>query len=428
MLSHELRTPLTPVLIAISGLLESDPDSTSTPTLEMIRRNIELEARLIDDLLDLTRIVRGRLRFNLEVVNIHQVIRRAMEVCRDEILLAGVHVLTELRAQNHHVRTDHARIIQIIWNLIRNATKFTPSGGRLTIRTVNMPIGPAADDQPAGEPGMATNTERIAIEFEDTGIGIDPDVLPRMFDAFEQGVDDVRGRSEGLGLGLAISRSLAEALGGRLSATSPGRGHGSTFRLELAIVPTPASRKVARSEKKPDRPGSTALGRSPLRVLLVEDNPDTLRYLSTVLRKRGHTVVTADCLAAAMRALEEAEVPFELLISDIALPDGDGLQLMRGIQATRPIPGIAMSGFGSEEDLQQSRMAGFFDHLTKPIDLKRLDQAIESAMAAGCAAESGNDMNEPFSLRTNANSSGTFKIVWNIDTETEPTSGPEKAR
>ena len=127
-LSHELRTPLTPVLIAVVSLLESKPDSALVPTLEMIRRNIELEARLIDDLLDLSRIVRGRLRLELEVVDIHKLIRRAMEICRDETLVAGLHVLTDLKAQHHHVRADHARIMQVVWNLIRNAAKFTPAG------------------------------------------------------------------------------------------------------------------------------------------------------------------------------------------------------------------------------------------------------------------------------------------------------------
>ncbi len=229
MLSHELRTPLTPVLIAVTSLLESKPEAALLHALEMIRRNIELEARLIDDLLDLSRIARGRLRLELEVVDIHKLIRRAMEVCRDEILVAGLQVLTELKAQCHHVMADHARIMQVVWNLIRNAAKFTPAGGRLTIRTIN---SPGNSDRPGEE-----DAGWLVIEFEDTGIGIDPEVLPRIFDPFEQGDDDVRGRSSGLGLGLAISRSLAEAVGGRLTASSPGRGHGSTFRLELKAVP-----------------------------------------------------------------------------------------------------------------------------------------------------------------------------------------------
>jgi PAS domain S-box-containing protein len=406
-LSHELRTPLTPVLIAVASLLESKPEPSLWQTLEMIRRNIELEARLIDDLLDLTRIGRGRLRLELEVVDIHKLIRRAMEICRDETLVAGLHVLTELKAQHHHVTADHARIMQVVWNLIRNAAKFTPAGGRLTIRTSNSPV----TFDHAGE----GNTERLAIEFEDTGVGIDPEVLPRIFEPFEQVDDDVKARSGGLGLGLALSRSLAEAQGGRLTAASPGPGRGSTFRLELDAVPAPVSAKVPPTKTKSPVSLPIPSNRHDLRILLVEDNKDTLRYLAIVLRKRGHQVVTADCIAAAQLALKEAETPFDLLLSDIQLPDGDGLQLMREIKASEPIAGIAMSGFGAEEDLRQSREAGFFDHLTKPIDLTRLENAIKSATtnAAGREADPDPDDDSPtFSLRTEGNSSGAFRIVW----------------
>ena len=180
--------------------------------------------------------------------------------------------------------------MQIVWNLIRNAAKFTPPGGRLTIRT-HQPARPF-ERGPTGDPAL------LVVEFEDTGIGIDPEVLPRIFEAFEQGHDDLRGRSGGLGLGLAISRSLAEAMGGRLTASSPGRGLGSTFRLELD------DRSRARGPRQPrPRPSRrarrTASPVSDLRILLVEDNTDTLRYLATVLRRRGHDVVTADRVAAA---------------------------------------------------------------------------------------------------------------------------------
>jgi CheY-like chemotaxis protein len=162
--------------------------------------------------------------------------------------------------------------------------------------------------------------------------------------------------------------------------------------------------------------------RNNLRLLLVEDNKDTLRYLATVLRKRGHQVVTADTLAAALAAIDQAEAPFELLISDIELPDGDGLQLMREIKSFGRIAAIAMSGFGAEEDLRQSREAGFFDHLTKPIDLTRLDNAIKSATAAVSGRETDaelDDESEPFSLRSDGNSSGAFKIVWSAEPKPE---------
>ncbi|MFI5460343.1 MAG: PAS domain S-box protein [Isosphaerales bacterium] len=369
-LSHELRTPLTPVLIAVSSMLESNPGLAVLPILEMIHRNIELEARLIDDLLDLSRFSRGELRLDLEMIDIHEPIRRAIEICRDETRVAGLDVVTELDAAHHHVTADHARVMQIVWNLIRNAAKFTPPGGRLTIRTTNPP---ESSSTAQGHP------HRLVVDFEDTGIGIDPEVLPRIFEAFERGHDDVRGRSGGLGLGLAIGRSIAEALGGRLTASSRGSGLGSTFRLELTTVSAPALPAGAGSGTAPPTSPSAPLRRSDLRILLVEDNKDTLRFLATVLRQRGHDVVTADRVATARAAVVEAKVPFDLLLSDIELPDGDGLFLMRELSASGNMLGIAVSGFGAEEDLRQSREAGFFDHLIKPVDLGRLEAAIRRA-------------------------------------------------
>ena len=402
-LSHELRTPLTPVLIAVSSMLESNTDPALLSALEMIRRNIELEARLIDDLLDLTRIVRGRLRLDLEVVDVHHIIRRAMEICRDEVLVAGLVIVTDLKARRYHVMADYARTMQVAWNLIHNAVKFTPAEGKLTIRTINRPGPPGPGDSSVdGQP------QRLVIEFEDTGVGIDPEVLPRIFDAFEQGHDDLRGRSGGLGLGLAISRSLAEAMGGRLTASSRGRGLGSTFQLELTTVPTPAVATTNMAAGgSPATPAVTPRGRV-LRILLVEDNADTLRFLATVLRRRGHDVVTADCIAAARATVNGADPPFDLLLSDVELPDGSGPELMRELGARGGWIGVAMSGFGTEEDLQLSRDAGFLDHLTKPIDLNRLGAVIRRVTGPG--GEHAEEI-EPFRSRTDASASGEFPIA-----------------
>jgi PAS domain S-box-containing protein len=377
-LSHELRTPLTPVLFSVSSMLESDPPAEIRPALEMIRRNIELEARLIDDLLDLSRFSRGRMRLEYETVDIHETIQRAIEICSDETFVAGLEVVTELTAVHHHVNADDARLLQIFWNLIRNAVKFTPPNGTLTIRTSNLA-------ETSGEEGG--HPELIAVEFQDTGIGIEPSVLPRIFEAFEQSHDDMRSRSGGLGLGLAISRSLAEAFGGQLTASSPGRGQGSTFRFELAVVPARSVSSAAGSEPSASGPPDVALGQPSLRILLVDDNADTVRYLATVLRRRGHEVVTADCVAAARAAFDQATAPFDLLLSDIELPDGDGLYLMRELRAQGLIRGIAMSGFGAEEDRRQSREAGFFDHLTKPVDMSRLEAVILRATSTTAGPE-----------------------------------------
>src|SRR5262249_30907153 len=199
-LSHELRTPLTPVLMAVTALLEDDAVPGLRPTLEMIRRNIELEARLIYDLLDVARIGRGALRLDPRTVDAHEVVLRAVDVCRGEIDEGRIALGLDLGARDHHVEADPARLQQIIWNLLKNATRFTPPDGTITVRSCN-PIAA----QPGGRP-------RLLIEVADTGMGIEAEVLPRIFKTFAQG-EICPGRRGGLGLGLAIGRSLAEVHG-----------------------------------------------------------------------------------------------------------------------------------------------------------------------------------------------------------------------
>ena len=374
-LSHELRTPLTPVLIAASSLLEQadealDPSIRSV--LEMVRRNVELEARLIDDLLDVSRIARGRLVLDVEAVDVHRAIRDCVEICRDETFVAGLEVELGLDARDHHVAGDHARLMQVFWNLVRNAARFTPGGGKLAIRTSN---SPGLGGERGGGPDGTDPARSLIVEFADTGIGLDPAMHERIFEPFYQGDTDVRRRSQGLGLGLAISRSITEAHGGRLSLRSAGPGQGATFRLELRTVPAAAA-----TSPEPSRPPSHPPDRSGLNVLLVEDNQETLRDLTRILQQRNYQVVPVDCVSAARAAAGESR--FDLLISDIELPDGTGLELMHGLGGGRTLPGIAISGFGSEEDLQDSARAGFAEHLTKPIDLNRLESAIRRVTSA----------------------------------------------
>jgi CheY-like chemotaxis protein len=211
----------------------------------------------------------------------------------------------------------------------------------------------------------------LVVEFHDTGIGIEPQMLDRIFDPFARGSDELGRRGRGLGLGLAIGRAVAEAHGGWLTAASPGRGQGSTFRLELATVaaPEPGHREPPRRASGPPRPRG-------LRILLVEDNADTLRYLSMVLQRRGQQVDAASSLSAARRLASAGD--YDLLISDIELADGCGLELMRELRE-RGIPGIALSGYGSEEDMRQSQAAGFVAHLVKPVLADSLDEAVGQA-------------------------------------------------
>ncbi len=224
----------------------------------------------------------------------------------------------------------------------------------------------------------------LIVVFTDTGIGIDPAMHDRVFEPFYQGDADVRRRPEGLGLGLAISRSIAEAHGGLLALESSSPGQGSSFRLELATVPADAM-----TSSEPIRPPSNPPGRPGLNVLLVEDNQETLRYLTLMLRKRNYNIVPADSLAAALAAAAESQ--FDLLISDIELPDGSGLELIRGLGDGRKVPAIAMSGFGSDEDVLLSTGAGFAEHLTKPIDLNRLESAIRRVTSPTASSASPGD-------------------------------------
>jgi PAS domain S-box-containing protein len=361
-LGHELRTPLTPVLIAASSLLEQSEDALDPSVrsvLEMVQRNIELESRLIDDLLDVSRIARGGMMLNLTTVDFHAAVRECVEICRDDTSAVELEVVLDLAARDHHARGDRARLMQAMWNLVRNAARFTPRGGRLTIQSSNAACDIRGSDAPPG----------LIVDFIDTGIGIVPAIQDRIFESFYQGEADASRRPEGLGLGLAISRSIVEAHGGRLSLQSSGIGKGSTFRLELGTVPADA-----RSLQEPIMPRSDLTALSGLNVLLVEDNRETLHYLTLVLRKRNYNVVPVDRVSAALAAA--GQVQFDLLISDIELPDGTGLELLFGLGGGRTLPGIAISGFGSVEDLQQSASAGFAEHLTKPIDVNRLDSAI----------------------------------------------------
>ena len=223
-LSHELRSPLNPVLLAVSAMLDNPGTVDEMRSmLAMIKDNVELEVRLIDDLLDVTRIAQGKLHLNLEAVDVHVVIRRALETCCDAIQAGRFQLALDLSAGEHHVEGDPARLQQLFWNLINNAAKFAPGGGAISIRTRNEP-----------GPGPGATGRRLIVEVSDTGIGIDSAALPRIFRDFEQGDASIARRFGGLGLGLAISRSVAEAHGGRLTAASDGKDRGATFTLELA--------------------------------------------------------------------------------------------------------------------------------------------------------------------------------------------------
>ena len=370
-LSHELRTPLNPILLAASALLEQIPEPEELrPTLEMIRQNVNLQSRLIDDLLDVMRIVRGKMPLHWGVADFHDLIRLAGQVCRSQINGQQINLVVNLDAGHYHVNGDSARLQQVLWNLLKNAAKFTPVGGAITVRTRNVD-GPAAE------------CDRLLIEIADNGIGIEPHILPTIFDPFQQGESTITRRFGGLGLGLAICKGIVDAHGGTLTAESLGKDQGTTFRLELTTMPDPrAEAKTNRRENSP----TVRLSPTSLTILVVEDEPATLQLMGRLLRGLGHEVTMAETVAGALAA--ERNEDFNLIISDIGLSDGSGLELMRQITARRgAVPAIALTGYGMEDDIRRSQSAGFTAHMTKPIDFTKLGamirQVVEQKTGAG---------------------------------------------
>jgi signal transduction histidine kinase/ActR/RegA family two-component response regulator len=352
MLSHELRTPLTPVIAALDGLETASPQSEETRSaLTMIRRNVELESQLIDDLLDLTRIARDKLQLHFAPIDAHDAVSNVIEMCRTEAIAGKLQVHSNLRAGAHFVSADAAKFQQIVWNLLKNAIKFTREGGEIAVSTTN------------------PSPQTLEISVSDTGIGMEADLMQRMFVPFEQGDRSFQTRFGGLGLGLAISKSLTEAHGGTLLARSEGRDRGSTFVLTLNTVSPPQKGTPVQTTPAETRS---------LRILLVDDHHDTCTALERLLVRRGHLVATAQNMRSAMESA--ARNQFDLLISDIALPDGTGTELMTYLRAMKPIRGIAISGFGMNGDIERSLRAGFSAHLVKPIKVEKLEAAIARVM------------------------------------------------
>lgn len=365
-LSHELRTPLTPVVMGVSMVQRRpDLDSEMRETLEMVRRNVEMEARLIDDLLDVTRITRGKIELNRSPVEVCAVIRRAVEVCRPDIEARGLHFGVDLGpAAPYWVEADVARLQQVFWNLLKNAIKFTPHGGCVGVC-------------------LRPDHRHVLVEVNDSGIGIARDALPRVFNAFEQVERSITQQFGGLGLGLAISKALVELHGGTIEARSEGRGKGATFRVRLPLT-APAGRPETPS---PAAPPQRAV--RPLRILLVEDHGVTAKMMRMVLTAEGHTVEMAGDVATAVALAGQHD--FDLLLSDLGLPDGSGHDLMRRLRRHgHRFPGIALSGYGQEEDIERSLQAGFVAHLTKPASREAVVEAV-TAVACREATPTGRE-------------------------------------
>lgn len=362
-LSHELRTPLTPVLTTVQ-ILEMDENFPAEyrEWLDIIHRNVELEARLIDDLLDLTRIAKGKLKLNREKIDVHRLIEHVIEIYNGEIESKQLKVTSELKATRSIVNGDPARLQQVLWNLVKNAVKFTPNGGTIVVRT-------------------SDRGETLHVEVEDSGIGIDHAVLPRIFDAFEQGEQTVTRHFGGLGLGLAISKNLVELHGGKISAKSHGRNRGSIFSIDLPTSSGDGSQSEPLHLVQPQSMSSN--GKTS--ILLVDDHIDTSLALKLLLERRGFDVKTANTVESGLEAIRKRRAigeNFDIIISDIGLPDGSGLDLISQLRRQDPsIKAIALSGFGTDDDIRRSREAGFKEHLTKPFSFQKLEEVVRRLLS-----------------------------------------------
>lgn len=360
-LSHELRTPLNPVLLlAGAGAANPTLPERVRADFSVIRKNINLEARLIDDLLDLTRIARGKLQLDKLRCEVHAILRDAIANVQGEVTEKHTRLTLDFQAGAAEVLGDPVRLQQVFWNVLKNAVKFAPAGGRVKVST-----------RTVGE-------NRIAVQVVDSGIGLMAEEIAHIFDAFSQG-EHVYARESvrygGLGLGLSISRMLVEMHDGTIRAESDGPGRGATFTVELpSLAPlqlqTPFTLRETPSAALPD-------GEVPRRrVLLVEDHEDTLAAMSFLLGRKFEVVTASTGKEARARA---GEGFFDLVVSDIGLPDEKGYDLMAYLQKTHGLRGIALTGYGMEDDVQRSREAGFIDHLTKPVEFVTLERALARA-------------------------------------------------
>jgi signal transduction histidine kinase len=355
-LSHELRTPLTPVVGWIKLLRSGTLDEKSVAqALDAIERNAWLQSRLIDDLLDTSRIATGKLHFEPKPTDLNVAVRAAVDTVRASAAARNIELSMALWPSSLTVMGEPVRLQQIAWNLVSNAIKFTDPGGKVNITT-----------QPDGSQALLT--------VVDTGVGIEPEFLPHVFDRFRQADGSTSRRHGGLGLGLAIADALAKMHGGFLAAKSDGVGKGATFSMRMELAPTERVAPEPADTKRHSLEG--------LDVLIVEDSPDTLLLLSTIFRREGAAVSTA---ASAAEALSQAIANRpHIIVSDIGMPDVDGYQLLeqlRLLPGLSDVPAIAVSGYASEEDRERALAVGYLALVPKPIDVDVLFDLIHDLKA-----------------------------------------------
>lgn len=355
-LSHELRTPLTPIAAAAHVLERcATVPERFAHLLPMIKRNVEIEARLIDDLLDLTALGAGKIRLERAAVDVHRLVHDVLQMLEADIAKKALQIHTELQADRSTVDGDGARLQQVIWNLLRNAVKFTPEAGRIDVITHR-------------EGGT------LVMQCRDTGIGISPDALPRIFKPFEQADAEVARQFGGLGLGLAIAHGLVERHAGHLGVHSDGRYRGATFILQLPLLLEAADAAASPAPSAQD--ATTAAAPTGVQLLLVEDNADAAEALGLSLQQLGYTVTHAHSRAEALDLI--ARHRYDAVLTDLGLPDGSGIEIGRRVGDRLPV--IALSGFGAPGDLRDSAAAGFIAHLVKPVDPAAVHDTVQEAL------------------------------------------------
>lgn len=369
MLSHELRTPLTPIL-GWSRVLQTKklPQAKLQEALATIEQNAKRQAQLVDDLLDLSRIVQGKLNLDLTAVNLLTPIAAALETVRLAADAKSIQIKTQLEGTVAPVMGDAGRLQQVIWNLLSNAIKFTPAGGRVEVRLEQI-----------GTPSIRSAEAAIAqITISDTGSGIRSDFLPFVFDRFRQADSSITREFGGLGLGLAIARQLIEAHGGTITASSAGENQGACFIVRLPLLKAERQDQHTQDQPPPPLPSppNSLVG---VRALVVEDEQSTLQFVTFVLEQEGAIVTRADSASGAIAQLKRS--PFDVLISDIGMPDMDGYDLLRQIRSLPPnqngeIKAIALTAYVAEKNRQQAIASGYQQHLAKPIEPEALIAAI----------------------------------------------------